>query len=70
METAITVVVILVMIAVGALLIHRTNVANGSHVSAEQHEDIPVGHHSRLRRWLHGRSHRGHQVTPPQDRRV
>ncbi|MET7900193.1 hypothetical protein ABZS86_01455 [Streptomyces sp. NPDC005355] len=70
METVITVVVILVMIAVGALLIHRTNILNGNHVSAEQHDDFPAGRHSRLGRWLHGRSHRSHRMTPPQDRRV
>ncbi|GDY56499.1 hypothetical protein SVIO_071220 [Streptomyces violaceusniger] len=33
METLITVVVILALIAVGALLIHRTNVQNGNRMS-------------------------------------
>ncbi|MEU8870701.1 hypothetical protein AB0D24_05945 [Streptomyces javensis] len=71
METLITVVVILALIAVGALLIHRTNVQNGNRMSPESHETLPGSGRSRHRAWGRGRQHRGHRVPPPphQDRR-
>ncbi|CDR06622.1 hypothetical protein [Streptomyces iranensis] len=71
METLITVVVILALIAVGALLIHRTNVQNGNRMSPESHETLPGGGRARHRAWGRGRQHRGHRAPPPppQDRR-
>ncbi|MEU5267801.1 hypothetical protein AB0G77_04435 [Streptomyces hygroscopicus] len=70
METVITVVVILALIAVGALLIHRTNVQNGNHMSPESHDVAPAGGRTRHRGWGRGRQRRGHRTPPPQDRRV
>ncbi|WNF01703.1 hypothetical protein PS467_27465 [Streptomyces luomodiensis] len=69
METVITVVVILALIAVGALLIHRTNVQNGNRMSAESH-DVHPGGRSRHRPWGRGRQHRGHRMPPPRDGRI
>ncbi|MGW5448894.1 hypothetical protein [Streptomyces asiaticus] len=68
METLITVVVILALIAVGALLIHRTNVQNGNRMSPESHETLPGGGRPRHRAWSRGRQHRTHRTPPPQDR--
>ncbi|AQA14001.1 MULTISPECIES: hypothetical protein [Streptomyces] len=70
METLITVVVILALIAVGALLIHRTNVQNGNRMSPESHDSLPAGGRPRHRPWSRGRQHGGHQTPPPQDRRT
>ncbi|MBL1095796.1 hypothetical protein [Streptomyces coffeae] len=72
MQTVVTVVVILGLIAIGVLLIHRLNVQQGYHISAERHDDIRGGrrHHHRHRGPGRGRTHPEHGVTPPRDRRA
>ncbi|QKV92618.1 hypothetical protein HUT19_13370 [Streptomyces sp. NA02950] len=74
MQTVVTVVVILGLIALGVLLIHRLNVQQGYHISAERHDDVRGGrrphHHHRRHGPGRGRPHPERRVTPPRDRRA
>ncbi len=68
MQTVVTVVVILGLIALGALLIHRLNVQQGYHITPESHDAVRGGrrhHHGQGR----GRAH-PRRVAPPRDRRA